>query len=107
MDEPVKNVDGDVMKDDAFNNVQVVFGPEKDDQPAAINIATTLVPGDKVVDQPPSGAISSECLITDDVHSNSWAAAIPTPTLSAGSPSVCEEPPSAGYVDIDSVEPAE
>ena len=44
IDEPVKNVDGDVKKDDTFNDVQAVFGAEKDDQPATINISTTLVP---------------------------------------------------------------
>ena len=105
MDEPVKNVDGDAKKDDTFNDVQAVFGAEKDDQPATINISTTLVPGDKVVDQLPSGSTYSEYLITDDVH-YSWARVFYTWSLSAGSPSECEEPRS-GCVDIDSVKPAE
>ena len=104
-DEPVKNVDGDSKKDDTFNDVQAVFGAEKDDQPATINTSTTLVPGDKVVDQLPSGSNYSEYLITDDVH-HSWARVFYTWTLTAGSPSGCEEPRS-GYVDIDSVKPAE
>ena len=105
MDEPVKNVDGDAKKDDVFNDVQTVFEAEKDDQPATINISTTLVPGDKVVDQLPSRSTYSEYLITDDVH-YSWAKVFYTWTLSAGSPSGCEEPRS-GYVHIDSVKPAE
>ena len=105
MDEPVKNVDGDAKKDDTFNDVQAVFGAEKDDQPATINISTTLVPGDKVVDQLPSGSTYSEYLITDDVQSL-WARVFYNWTLSAGSPSKCEEP-RCGYVDIDSVKPAE
>ena len=105
MDEPVKNVDGDAKKDDTFNDVQAVFGAEKDDQAATINISTTLVPGDKVVDQLPSGSTYSEYLITDDVH-YSWAKVFYTWTLSAGSPSGCEEPRS-GYVHVDSLKPAE
>ena len=105
MDEPVKKVDGDAKKDDTFNDVQAVFGAEKDDQPATINISTALVPGDKVVDQLPSGSTYSEYLITDDVHSL-WAEVFYTWTLSAGSPSGCEEPRS-GYVHVDSVKPAE
>ena len=104
-DEPVKNVDGDAKKDDTFNDVQAVFGAEKDDQPATINISTTLVPGDKVADQLPSGSTYSEYLITDDVH-YSWAKVFYNWTLSAGSLSECEEPRS-GYVHIDSVKPAE
>ena len=72
MDEPVKNVDGDAKKNDTFNDVQAVFRAEKDDQPATINISTTLVPVDKVVDQLPSGTTYSKYLITDDVHSL-WA----------------------------------
>ena len=51
--EALTDVDGDAKKDDAFNDVQAVFGAEKDDQPATINISTTLFPGDKVVDQLP------------------------------------------------------
>ena len=94
MDEPVKNVDGDAKKDDTFNDVQPVFGAEKDDQPAH-----------QVVDQLPSGSTYSEYLITDDVQSL-WARVFYNWTLSAGSPSKCEEPRS-GYVDIDSVKPAE
>ena len=90
-DEPVKNVDGDAKKDDTFNDVQAVFGAEKDYQPATINISTTLVPDDKVADQLPSGSTYSEYLITDDVH-YSWAKVFYTWTLSAGSPSGCEEP---------------
>ena len=105
MDEPVKNVGGDAKKDDTFNDVQAVFGAEKEDQAATINISTTLVPGDKVVDQLPSGSTYSEYLITDDVH-YSWAKVFYTWTLSAGSPSECEEPRS-GYVHVDSVRPAE
>ena len=105
IDEPVKNVDGNAKKDDTFNDVQAVFGTEKDDQAATINISTTLVPGDKVVDQLPSGSTYSEYLIIDDVH-YSWAKVFYTWTLSAGSPSRCEEPRS-GYVNIDSVMPAE
>ena len=105
MDELAKNVDGDAKKDDNFNDFQAVFGAEKDDQPATIDIPTTLVPGDKVVDQRPSGSTYSEYLITDDVH-YSWAKVFYTWTLSAGSPSKCEEPRS-GYVHIDSVKPAE
>ena len=106
MDEPVKNVDGDAKKDDTFNDVEAVFVAEKDDQPATINISTTLVPGDNVVDKLPSGSTYSEYLITDDVH-YSWAKVFYTWTLSAGSPPECEEPRSAGYVNIDSVKPAE
>ena len=106
MDEPVKNVDGDAKKNDTFNDVEAVFVAEKDDQPATINISTTLVPGDNVVDKLPSGSTYSEYLITDDVH-YSWAKVFYTWTLSAGSPSECEEPRSAGYVNIDSVKPAE
>ena len=105
IDELVKNVDGDTKKDDTFNDAQAVFGAEKDDQPATINISTTLVPGDKVVDQLPSGSTYSEYLITDDVQSL-WARAFYNWTLSAGSPSKCEEPRS-GCVDIDSVKPTE
>ena len=105
MDEPVKNVDGDAKKGDTFNDVQAVFEAEKDDQPATINISTTLVPGDKVVDQLPCRSTYSEYLITDDVH-YSWAKVFYTWTLSSGSPSGCEEPRS-GYVHIDSVKPAE
>ena len=105
IDEPVKNVDGEAKKDDTFNDVQAVFGAEKDDQPATINISSTLVPGDKVVDQLPSGSTYSEYLITDDVHSL-WAKVFYTWTLSAGSPSECEQPRS-GYVGVDSVKPAE
>ena len=105
MDEPVKNVDGDAKKDDTFNDVQAFFGAEKDDQPATINVSTTLAPGDKVVDQLPSGSTYSEYLITDDVH-YSWAKVFYSWTLSAGSPSKCEEPRS-GYVRIDSVKTAE
>ena len=105
MDEPVKNVDGDAKKDDTFNDVQTVFRAEKDDQAATIDNSTTLVPGDKVVGQRPSGSTYSEYLITDDVQ-YSWAKVFYTWTLSAGSPSGCEEPRS-GYVDIDSVKPAE
>ena len=101
MDELVKNVDGDAKKDDTFNDV----GAEKDDQPATINISTTLVPGDKVLDQRPSGSTYSEYLITDDVHSV-WAEVFYNWALSAGSPSKCEEPRS-GYVHIDSVKAAE
>ena len=104
INELVKNVDGDAKKDDTFNDVQAAFGAEKDDQPATMNISTTLVPGDKVVDQLPSGSTYSEYLITDDVHSL-WARVFYNWTLSAGSPSKCEEPRS-GYVDIDSVKPA-
>ena len=102
IDELVKNVDGDAKKDDTFNDIQAVFGSEKDDQPATINISTTLVPGDKVFDQLPSGFTYSEYLITDDVHSL-WAFYNWTST---GSPSKCEEPRS-GYVDMDSVKHAE
>ena len=105
IDEPVKNVDGDAKKDDTFNDVQAVFGAEKDDQPDTMNISTTLVSGDKVVDQLPSGSTYSEYLITDDVQSL-WARVFYNWTLSAGSPSKCEEPRS-GYVDIDSGKPAE
>ena len=64
-----------------------------------------MVPGDNVVDQLPSGSTYSEYLITDDVH-YSWAKVYYTWTLSAGSPSGCEEPRS-GYVHINSVKPAE
>ena len=64
-----------------------------------------MVPGDKVVDQLPSGSTYSEYPITDDVH-YSWAKVFYTWTLSAGSPSKCEEPRSR-YVHIDSGKPAE
>ena len=102
---PGDNVVDDVEAEKCGTDVLGETAAEPVTIPDDFNISTTLVPDDKVGDLPPSGRSCSDCLITEDVHS-SGAEATSARASSAGSPSECEEPRS-GYVDIDSVKPAE
>ena len=126
IDEPVKNVHSGPRKD----NTSIPNGAIEDDQSVTPVVLTTLVRADNVgevddenatalnvVDKhvesstvgacnggcplPSSGPTCSQWQITQDVHC-SGAEAISSRTLSAGSPSECEQPRS-GYVDIGSV----